>query len=183
MCAQFIPEQFGNLSGNSGIQEVCLKGPLNLSLSSTASSTITGLKWATFTRWSVWCLGSMIHWYSSPSPCSSVSSSRTRWVSVLQDDWENITDTLIIFSLDESESDMIIYVYVMAANFDYFSLVSEESCFSVMLAWQTALNTAVPMSLCCRCHGEEARVSNPSSFSILVFLLSQQFQQSRMSSL
>lgn len=45
-----------------------------------ASSTVTVSKSATFTRSSAWCPGSTTRWYSSPSLCSSVSSSRTRSV-------------------------------------------------------------------------------------------------------
>ncbi|MEQ2228801.1 hypothetical protein ILYODFUR_012453 [Ilyodon furcidens] len=33
------------------------------------------------TKWSVWCHGSVTRWCSSPSPCSYVSSSKTRSLS------------------------------------------------------------------------------------------------------
>lgn len=46
----------------------------------SASWTTTASRWATCTRWSAWCPGSTTPWCSSPSPCSSASSSKTRWV-------------------------------------------------------------------------------------------------------
>lgn len=57
--------------------------PPYLNLSSAASWTTTASRWATCTRWSAWCPGSTTPWCSSPSPCSSASSSKTRWVSQL----------------------------------------------------------------------------------------------------
>lgn len=53
--------------------------PLSL-LSPPASWTMLSLRWARFTRWSVLSPGSTTPWSSSPSHYSSVSSSRTRWV-------------------------------------------------------------------------------------------------------
>lgn len=52
--------------------------PAYLNLSSAASWTTTASRWATCTRWSAWCPGSTTPWCSSPSPCSSASSSKTR---------------------------------------------------------------------------------------------------------
>lgn len=50
-----------------------------LFLLSAASTETKGTKSATCTRWSVWCRGWTMPWFSSPSPCSFASSSRIRW--------------------------------------------------------------------------------------------------------
>lgn len=60
-----------------------LEAQFYTTLDQCSNSATIGLRWAMFTRWSVWCHGSVIRWCSSPSPCSSASSSRTKYRSSL----------------------------------------------------------------------------------------------------
>lgn len=66
-------------------------------------------------RWSVWCRGSMTHWCFSPFHCSSVSSSKIRWV------WPVVTRIVTVTHIS-------LYTFLIALQFTSLVRSINECC-------------------------------------------------------